>query len=261
MDEMLKNVRSLREDIRNNRYQQMTSGLAPGMVQGNVVILPASDADDFKLFCNNNPKPCPLIGVGKPGNHTLAELGEDIDIRRDVPRYLIYRNGQPLEEVPDIMHYWQDDFVSFVLGCSYSFENALANAGFTPRNVSEGKNVSMYRTNIDVAPGGKFKGKMVVSMRPYTPRQAIEAIAITSKYPRTHGSPVHFGNPTSIGIKDINQPDFGDPISIRENEVPVFWACGVTPQLVLEETRPPLCITHKPGFMLITDRFDHEFED
>ena len=239
----------------------MTSGLASGMVQGNLVILPKDDADEFEMFCKLNPKPCPLVGLSKPGDPSIPELGNNIDIRTDIPRYLVYQNGKMTDEVSDIQSLWREDFVAFILGCSYSFEGALVRSGVTPRNVSEGKNVSMYRTSIKVEPSGKFQGYMVVSMRPYLPEDAIEAIVITARFSRTHGAPIHFGNPADIGIADITQPDFGDAVEIKSGEVPVFWACGVTPQLVLEQTKPEFCITHKPGYMLITDRFDHEFED
>lgn len=244
---------ALRARIRAGEHTGNTSGLAPGFVQCNIVILPADWAADFLGFCQRNPKPCPLVASSPaPGDTRLPALG-DIDIRTDVPGYRVFRDGLLQEELPDITPLWRDDLVTFALGCSFSFEEALVADGLEVRNVAEGVNVPMYRTNIDCAPSGPFAGKMVVSMRPFRAADAIRAIQICTRFPSVHGAPVHLGDPALIGIDDIARPDFGEAVSIREHELPVFWACGVTPQVALEQAKPPLCITHSPGCMLVTD--------
>lgn len=244
----------LRQQIRTGNFTANTSGLAQGNVQGNLVILPSAWANDFLQFCQFNPKPCPLIGMSAtPGDFLLPMLGEDIDIRVDVPSYRWFEQGVFKEELTDINALWRDDLVAFVLGCSFSFEEALLADGLEIRNISEHKNVPMYRTNIACRSAGRFSGNMVVSMRPMIAKDAIRAIQICSRFPSVHGAPIHFGAAEQIGINDINNPDYGDAVTIKADEVPVFWACGVTPQLVLEQTKPPFCITHSPGKMLITD--------
>lgn len=243
----------VRARIRAGEHTGQTAGLAPGYVQGNVVILPRDMAHDFLAFCHRNPKPCPLLATSEPGDPSLPQLGEDIDIRTDVPRYRVFRDGELVEEVTDIRHLWRDDLVAFVLGCSFSFEEALLQEGIPLRHIERGTTVSMYRTNIPTVPAGPFSGPTVVSMRPLRPADAIRAIQITSRFPAVHGAPIHLGDPSLIGIEDINRPDWGDPTEIRDDELPVFWACGVTPQAAIARARPPLCITHKPGHMLITD--------
>lgn len=246
---------ALRQLIRSGEFARNTSGFAQGRVQGNIVILPKEWAGDFLQFCQFNPKPCPLIGMStNAGDFILpSDLGEDIDIRSDVPGYRFFENGEFKEEFTDITHLWRDDLVTFVLGCSFSFEEPLIADGLEIRNISEGKNVPMYRTNIACKSAGRFSGNTVVSMRPMLAKDAIRAIQICSRFPSVHGAPIHFGDPKLIGIDDINNPDYGDAVTIRDNEVPVFWACGVTPQLVLEQSKPPFCITHSPGNMLVTD--------
>ena len=188
-----------------------------------------------------------------PGNPYLTELGEDIDIRTDVPRYYVYRYGKQVDELSNIRSLWDDELVTFVLGCSFSFEEALIKEGLCPRNVKKGSNVSMYRTNIETEAVGVFQGPLVVSMRPYLAQDAIRAIQITSRFPKAHGAPVHFGDPTQIGIENLDQPNYGNRVDLHKGEVPVFWACGVTPQTAIENAQIPFCITHKPGCMLITD--------
>jgi uncharacterized protein YcsI (UPF0317 family) len=244
--------------IRTGQWRSHTSGLAPDNVQGNVVILPQALASDFLRFCQRNPKPCPLLAVSEPGDAMLPTLGEDIDIRSDVPRYRVWRGGVVTGEPDNIAALWRDDLVSFVLGCSFSFEHALIEAGIALRHVQQGRNVAMYRTNIPTAPAGPFRGPLVVSMRPMKAADAIRAVQITARVPAVHGAPVHLGDPSLIGIADIARPDFGDPVEIEPGELPVFWACGVTPQAAVMEAKPALCITHAPGYMLITDRLNRD---
>lgn len=248
----------LRQRIRRGLHTGTTSGLASGLVQGNVVILPADWADDFLSYCQNNPVACPLIGVSKVGDPALPGLGADLDIRFDVPEYTVFRHGEPVETLTDIEALWQSDMVAFVLGCSFSFEEALLQAGLGVRNIETSSNVSMYETGIETVPGGRFSGKLVVSMRPFNAADCIRAIQITTRLPKAHGAPVHLGDPALIGIRDLAAPDFGDAVEIRDGELPVFWACGVTPQLALRNARPPICITHVPGKMLITDLLNAE---
>ena len=246
-------ARATRARIRTGEHDRDTTGLAPGMVQANLVILPADWAADFRRFCELNPRPCPLLGMTEPGSPMLPGLGEDIDLRTDLPRYYVFRDGKRTDEVTDLRDLWQDDFVGFALGCSFSFETALVEAGLPLRHKEQGITVPMYRTNIETAPAGPFRGKMVVSMRPFSPADAIQAVAVTARCAKVHGAPVHFGDPAAIGIADIDQPSWERPVAIAPGEVPVFWACGVTPQVALEQARPPIAITHKPGHMLITD--------
>ena len=244
----------VRRLIRAGQYTSDTTGLAMGYIQGNLAILPEKYALDFATFCQRNPKPCPLLAVSeRPGDPSLPRLGTDIDIRTDVPQYRVWRDGVLTEQRHDIVDLWQDDWVAFALGCSFSFEEALIAAGIEIRNISERVNVPMYRTHIDCKSAGSFGGKMVVSMRPMPAADAIEAIQICSRYPSVHGAPIHLGDPQAIGIADLAQPDFGDPVTIRTDDVPLFWACGVTPQVALESARLPIAVTHEPGHMLVTD--------
>jgi len=245
--------RAARRAIRSGAYARHTAGIAPGYVQGNLCILPREYAEDFEAFCERNPKPCPLLAVSAPGDPRLPALAADLDIRTDVPSYRVFRDGEPVEDRRDIRELWRDDLVAFVLGCSFSFEEALIEAGVPVRHVAQGRNVPMYLTNVDTAPAGPFHGKLVVSMRAFTPANAIRAIEITSRYPRVHGAPVHIGKPELIGIEDLDKPWVGDATEVRDDELPVFWACGVTPQSVVRNARPPLCITHTPGHMVLTD--------
>lgn len=243
---------------RAGRLNGHTSGLATAHVQGNVVILPQDVADDFLRYCQRNPKPCPVLAVGDPGDPRLPRLAADLDIRTDVPRYRVWREGELVDEPTDIRRLWRDDFVSFVLGCSFSFEEALIADGIRLRHVDEGKNVAMYRTSIATEPAGRFSGPMVVTMRPMKAADAIRATQITSRFPDVHGAPVHIGDPALIGITDLGSPDYGDAVAVLPDELPVFWACGVTPQAALQQARVPLAITHAPGAMLITDLLNHQ---
>lgn len=242
-----------RRHFRAGAYHGHTAGIAPGMLQGNIVILPAEQALDFSRFCQRNPQPCPLIGVTDTGDPMMRTLGDDIDIRSDVPLYRVYENGELVDEISDITNRWRDDFVAFAIGCSFSFEDALIESGIPLRHIDENKTVGMFVTNLETTPAGPFSGGMVVSMRPLAVADAIRASAICSRFPQAHGAPVHIGDPAAIGIKDITAPDWGDPSEFRAGEVPVFWACGVTPQNVVRSARPPICITHAPGRMLVTD--------
>lgn len=244
----------LRQKIRSGEFTDNTSGLCSGFVQANLVILPKDWAQDFLLFCQRNPKPCPLVKVSaQAGDFKIPEAGQDFDIRSDLPQYRVWRDGVMTDEVSDISRFWQDDLVTFLIGCSFSFEEALIADGLKIRNIEEGVNVPMYRTNIACESGGRFSGNTVVSMRPFKPADAIRMIQICSRFPSVHGAPIHFGDPASIGIDDINKTDFGDPVTINEGEVPVFTACGVTPQEAIAQAKPPFCITHSPGCMAVTD--------
>lgn len=251
--------RDVRLAARRQSLTGNTAGLAPGFVQGNLVVLPASMAADFMRFAQRNPKPCPLIGVSEPGSRTIAELGSDLDIATDLPRYRVWRDGELIEEPLSVAEHWRDDLVSFIIGCSFTFEEALLSAGVPLRHVACGANVAMFRTSIATQPAGPFKGPMVVSMRPLRPADAIRAIQITSRFPAVHGAPVHIGLPGEIGIANIDMPEYGDRVELRPDELPVFWACGVTPQAVIAATRPDFAITHAPGCMLVTDRRNTEY--
>lgn len=248
-----KAAQEVRHRIRGGAYRGPTAGLAPGFVQGNLAILPKDLAADFQRFCHLNPKPCPLLASSEPGDPRLPTLGADLDIRTDLPVYRIWRAGKLVEETPDITAHWRDDLVAFVIGCSFSFEEALIEDGIPLRHVASNSNVAMYRTSIATVAAGAFRGPMVVSMRPLKPADAIRAVQITSRFPAVHGAPVHIGFPELIGIKDLAKPDYGDVPEIKADELPVFWGCGVTPQAVIAEVRPPFCITHAPGSMLVTD--------
>jgi uncharacterized protein YcsI (UPF0317 family) len=248
-----------RQAIRAGFHHGPTSGLAPGYVQGNLAILPQALAEDFRRFCELNPRPCPLIGTSAPGDWSLKQLGDDIDIRTDLPRYRVWKNGELVAEPEDITDYWRDDLVSFIIGCSFSFEEALIADGIEIRHIACGCNVPMYRTSIETIAAGPFHGPLVVSMRPMKPADAIRAIQITARFPSVHGAPVHIGKPEMIGIADIMKPDYGDAVPVGDDELPVFWACGVTPQSVIATIKPDFCITHYPGSMLVTDRINAEF--
>ena len=250
-----KKIRAL---IRKGRWTKPTAGLALGYAQANLVILPEKNAFDFLLFCQRNPKPCPLLEVIEPGGYRTEFLASGADVRTDIPRYNIYRKGKLEATVKEIGDLWRKDFVSFFLGCSFSFEEALLGAKIPVRHIEEDRNVPMFITNIPCKPAGVFHGPMVVSMRPIPPDKVVRAAQITSRYASVHGGPVHIGDPSVIGIKNLWRPDFGDPVTIKKGEVPVFWACGVTPQAVVIHVKPELCITHTPGHMFVTDLLNEE---
>lgn len=250
---------AVRLACRSGGFAGHTSGLAPGYVQANLAILPAALADDFLRFCQRNPKPCPLVGVSEIGSPKLPELGSDLDLRTDLPRYRIWRDGELVGEPTCLADHWRDDLVAFALGCSFTFEEALTEAGLEVRNVALGVNVPMFRTSVACRPAGAFSGRLVVSMRPFRPADAIRAVQVTSRFPSVHGAPVHLGRPDLIGIGDLQRPDYGDPVPVHDDELPVFWACGVTPQSVIADARPEFAITHAPGCMLVSDRRNAEY--
>ncbi len=246
-------VADVRTAIRSGAYAGQTSGLAAGRLQCNLAILPERFALDFLRFCQRNPKPCPVVGVGDTGNPHLPTLGHDIDIRSDVPRYRVFRDGVLAEEVTDIAALWTRDLVTVALGCSFTFENALIRHGIPVRHVETGRNVPMFRTDRALVPAGPFGGTMVVTMRPVAVDRVEDAYAISARFPQAHGAPVAHGDPAALGIADLSAPDWGEAVEIRADEIPVYWACGVTPQNVLLRARLPLCITHSPGHMLLSD--------
>jgi uncharacterized protein YcsI (UPF0317 family) len=250
----------VRRLARLGQWNGPTAGLAPGYVQANLVVVPRDLAFDFLLFCQRNPKPCPLLDVTEPGSAEPRLVAPGADLRTDLPRYRVWKHGELAQEPPDLNPWWRDDLVAFLLGCSFTFESALLQAGVPVRHLEQGCNVPMYRTNIPCRPAGVFQGPLVVSMRPMTPAQAVRATTVCARFPRAHGVPVHFGEPPAIGIRTIDKPDFGDPVEIRPGEVPVFWACGVTPQAVAMQVKPALALTHKPGHMFLTDLRDTDLE-
>lgn len=245
--------RDVRVACRSGGFDGPTTGIARGYVQGNLAILPRDWADEFLRYSVANPKPCPLIGIAEAGSAHIPALGADLDLRTDLGRYRVWRDGVLAGEPADIRSVWRDDLVAFVIGCSFSFEEALLMADIPLRHIALGRNVAMYRTSIATARAGRFHGPLVVSMRPLKPVDAIRAIVITAALPALHGAPVHLGDPQAIGIADLSTPDYGDAVPVETGEMAVFWACGVTPQAAIMAARPPFAITHAPGRMLVTD--------
>jgi uncharacterized protein YcsI (UPF0317 family) len=248
----------IRRRIRSGEWRSPTAGLAPGFAQANLVVVPRDTAYDFLVFCQRNPKPCPLIDVTDPGNPEPPYAARGADLRTDLPRYRVYRRGELETEETEITRFWRPDLVAFLLGCSFTFETAMQHAGLPVRHIEDGRNVSMYVTTTACQAAGGLHGPMVVSMRPLPLVLVPRAVLITGRYPRAHGAPVHVGDPEAIGIRDLARPDFGDPPRIEPGEVPVFWACGVTPQAVAREAKVDLMITHAPGHMFITDLLDED---
>ncbi len=237
-----------------------TTGWCDGWTQANLVVLPRDWAYDMLLFGQRNPQPVPLLDVTEPGNRSSA-LAPDADLATDLPRYRVWRDGELVDEPADVADLWSDDLVSFLIGCSFSFETALLEAGVPLRHIEQGRNVSMYRTDVPCRPAGRLSGDLVVSMRFVPAGQVPTAVQVTGRMPRVHGAPVHVGSPESIGVRDLATPDFGDPVEPHDGDVPVFWACGVTPQVALMASRPPFAITHAPGHMLVTDAPDRDYRD
>lgn len=250
--------REVRKQIREGKWRKPTAGLAPGYVQANLVVLPRDVAYDFLLFAQRNPKPCPIIEVTDVGSPEPRLSAPEADLRTDVPGYRIYRQGELAREATNLLDVWTQDLVAFLLGCSFTFETALLQAGVPVRHIEEGKNVPMFITAMPCHPAGMFHGPLVVTMRPIPAPLVSRAVQISGRYPGVHGSPVHIGDPSVIGIRDLGRPDFGDPVSIHPGETPVFWACGVTPQAVAMQVKPPLMLTHAPGYMFITDLLNEE---
>jgi uncharacterized protein YcsI (UPF0317 family) len=242
--------------IRQGKWRKPTAGLAPGYVQANLVVLPRELAYDFLLFAQRNPKPCPVIEVTDAGSPEPKLTAPGADLRTDIPKYRIYRQGKLQEERTDLVDVWTSDLVAFLLGCSFSFETALLQAGVPVRHIEEGKNVPMFITSVACVPAGAFAGPLVVTMRPIPAALVPRAVQVSGRFPAVHGAPVHVGDPAALGIRDLARPDFGDPVTIRPAEIPVFWACGVTPQAVAMQVKSPLMITHAPGHMFVTDLRD-----
>jgi uncharacterized protein YcsI (UPF0317 family) len=253
-------ARALRLRCRTGEFTGPTCGLAPGFVQANLVVLPRELAFHFLLFCERNPKPCPLLEVTDAGEYEPRRIAPGADVRTDLPRYFVYRHGELVGKCTDIRSLWRDDLVAFLIGCSFTFEGALLRGGLPVRHLEEGRTVPMYRTNIPTTPAGPFHGPLVVSMRPFRPAEAIRAIEVTSRYPQVHGAPVHLGDPAEIGIADLARPDWGEAVTVRVGELPVFWACGVTPQAVAQASRPEIMITHAPGHMFISDLREEDLQ-
>ena len=246
--------------IRSGEIDYPTAGMCGGYAQANLVILPKKYAEDFKEFAKKNPQACPVLEIIE-GNPMIHDMGEGANVVTDIPKYFVYKDGVRVDEVTDASEYWKDDSVAFLIGCSFSFEEALLQAGIDVRHISMGCNVPMYKTNIECEKAGVFEGPVVCSMRPMTPENAKLAAEITGRYPNVHGAPIHMGDPSVIGIADVNKPDYGDAVEIREGEIPVFWACGVTPQAAVERVKPPVVITHAPGHMFITNVKNTELND
>lgn len=244
--------RELWREVREGRFRDTTAGLCTGYAQANLVILPKELAFDFLLFCQRNPKPCPVLEVTDPGSFRPVSTAPEADLRTDVPGYRVYRNGKLVDEPENLHSYWRDDLVSFLLGCSFTFERALMENDIPMRHIEEKATVPMYITKRECAPAGIFHGPMVVSMRPIAQDKVVRAVQVTSRFPSVHGAPIHVGDPESLGIRDIGRPQFGDAVTIKPGEVPVFWACGVTPQAVAMRAHPELMITHAPGRMFVT---------
>jgi uncharacterized protein YcsI (UPF0317 family) len=250
--------REVRKLIREGKWRTHTTGVSAGYAQANLAILPQSMAFDFLLFCQRNPKPCPVLEVTEPGNPILTQIAKEADVRTDIPRYRVYQKGKFVAEVDDIKSYWNKDLVAFLIGCSYTFETAMISANIPLRHVPAGRNVSVYITNIPCKPAGVFKGPMVVSMRMIPEELVVRAVQVTSRFPATHGAPIHIGDPEKIGIKDLQKVDWGEPPVPQKGDVPVFWACGVTPQAVAMDCKPELMITHSAGHMFLSDLRDEE---
>lgn len=250
--------KEIRHLIRKKEWNKSTSGVANGYVQANLVILKKDNALAFMQYCQRNPKACPLLDVTEVGSSKPYLLAEDSDLKTDIPKYRVYRKGELTEVVEDLHEIWEEDMVGFLLGCSLTFERALVNMGIQLSHFENNTAVSMYKTNIPTVKAGIFEGPMVVSMRPILIKDLVKATTITAKYPHAHGAPIHIGSPELIGIKDINKPDYGEAVPIPSGYVPVFWACGVTPQAAAMESKVDIMITHEPGHMFVSDKKEND---
>lgn len=250
-------AQEVRRRCRRGEHDGPTAGLAPGRTQANLVALPHKEATDFQLFCERNSQPCPLLEVTEPGSFE-PRLAPGADLRTDLPRYRVFQGGELACEPTSVVEYWRDDLIAFLLGCSFTFEAALLEAGLPVRHIEEGVNVPMYKTRLTCRAAGPFEAPLVVSMRPFRPTDAEAAARITGRYPRVHGAPIHLGDPEALGITDLSRPDFGDAVTIHDGEIPVFWACGVTSQLAAAAGRPEIAITHAPGCMFVADLRDQD---
>jgi uncharacterized protein YcsI (UPF0317 family) len=258
---VISSPRRLRQLIRSARFEGLTTGHVPGHVQANLAIVPASAAADFVAFCRANATACPVLAVGEPGDPRLPSLGADIDVRSDLPAYRIYRHSRRSETVADISAVWQDDYVAVAIGCWFSMEDALARAGVRLRHVELGIQGPLFRTNRPSVPVGRFGGPLVVSMRPFARQEVAIVEAVTGRFPRVHGAPIHAGDPCALGISDLSKPDFGEPIPVLEGEVPLYWGCGLTALAALERSLLACFITHAPGAMLVTDLLNSDLAD
>jgi uncharacterized protein YcsI (UPF0317 family) len=256
MDYAQMNATQARHLIRSGSWKRPTTGLALGYVQANLVILPGAFAEEFATFCRLNPGPAPLLERTAPGHPHPIKVAPEADLRTDLPRYRVYREGKLVEEPEDIVSLWQEDFVAFLLGCSFSAEQALIQQGIRLRHLEQGKNVAMYRTSIPCTPTPRLYGPLVVSMRPIAKAMAERVAQITSGYPLAHGAPIHIGDPAALGIADLAHPDWGEAVEVTEDDLPIFWACGVTSQAIIMQAKPELAITHSPGHMFVTDWTD-----
>jgi uncharacterized protein YcsI (UPF0317 family) len=254
----LEHPRDIRAAIRSGTLTRTTAGLAPDYVQANLAVLPREQAYDFLLFCQRNPQSCPLLEVTDVDSAEPMRVAPGADLRTDIAKYRIYRNGEIVDEVTDATPYWRDDLVAFLLGCSFTFEQAMVQAGVRLWHLEHEKAVAMWRTSIPCRPAGVFHGPMVVSMRPIRPGDLAKAVTASARFPGAHGAPIHVGDPAAIGIADIDTPDYGDAQHFAPGDIPVFWACGVTPQAVALASKPPFMITHSPGNMFVTDMRNSE---
>lgn len=257
-----KSPAEVRAAIRAGEIDFPTAGMSRGYAQANLIILPPEYAADFEEYAKLNPFPCPILEIIKGEQPLTHDMGEGGNICSDIPRYRIYRDGVwDGKEITDVTEYWKEGYVGFLIGCSFSFEEALMAAGIEVRHIAQGRNVPMYKTNIQTVKAGPFEGPMVCSMRPMTPENAQKAYDITVKMPNVHGAPVHMGDAAEVGVADVMKPDYGEAVDIYEGEIPVFWPCGVTPQAAVENAKPPIAITHAPGHMFITDIINSELND
>lgn len=260
--------RQIRRLCRTGAFTGSTAGVARGFAQANLVVVRSALAADFESFCRRNPQSCPLLEVTQPGDYALSQIAAGADLRNDLPRYRVFRNGRCVDQPTSITAYWPDtsndarcDLVAFLIACSFTFDSALIEAGVPVRHVEQRCNVSMYRTNIECKASGPFAGPLIVSMRPMPPQLVPTARSITGAFPRVHGAPIHVGDPNAIGIEDLDRPDYGDAVAMRPGEVPVFWACGVTPMEAVIHAGLDLAMTHDPGHMFLTDLSDQSLRE